>query len=85
MHTGDGYATEAVRALLHICFEDLGLRRVTAACFAENTTSWHLMERLGMRREMHAVADALHRSGKWLGTYGYALRRDEWLTPQLIR
>ena len=29
-----------------------------------------------MRRELHAVADALHRSGEWLDTYGYALLGD---------
>ena len=70
---GSGYATEAVRELLRICFDDLGLRRVTATCFADNEASWRLMERLGMRRELHAVADALHRSGQWLDTFGYAL------------
>lgn len=31
-----------------------------------------------MRRELHAVADALHRSGGWLDTLGYALRQSEW-------
>ena len=34
-----------------VCFVDLGLRRVTANCFADNEASWRLMERLGMRRE----------------------------------
>ena len=29
-HCGHGYATEAVRALVRLCFEDLGLRRVSA-------------------------------------------------------
>lgn len=29
---GRGFATEAVREVLRICFEDLGLRRVTAGC-----------------------------------------------------
>ena len=76
--TGNGYATEAARELLRTCFEDLGLRRVTATCFADNEPSWRLMERLGMRRELHAVADALHRSGKWLDTYGYALLATQW-------
>ena len=66
-----------VRAL-HIAFDELGLRRVTALCFAENEASWRLMERLGMRRELHAVADALHRSGEWSDTYGYALLAAEW-------
>jgi RimJ/RimL family protein N-acetyltransferase len=77
-HGGRGLATEAVRELLRICFEDLALRRVVASCFADNTASWRLMERLGMRREEHTVADALHRSGTWLDGYGYALLATEW-------
>ena len=77
-HQGHGYATEAVRAALRICFEDLGLRRVTANCFAANEASWRLMERVGMRRELHAVRESLHRSGEWLDGYGYALLADEW-------
>ncbi len=77
-HAGRGYATEAVRELLRICFEDLGLRRVTAPCFAENTASWRLMERVGMRREAHNVRDSLHRSGAWLDGYFYALLAEEW-------
>ena len=77
-HVGRGYATEAVRELLQICFDDLELRRVTAMCFADNEASWRLMERVGMRRELHAVADALHRSGEWLDSFGYALLAEEW-------
>ncbi len=75
---GHGLATEAVTAMLGICFDGLELRRVLAECFADNTPSWRLMERVGMRREMHAVAEALHRSGRWLDGYGYALLADEW-------
>jgi RimJ/RimL family protein N-acetyltransferase len=77
-HTGHGYATEAVRELIRICFEDLGLRRVTADCFADNEESWRLMERVGMRRWAHSVRDSLHRSGEWLDGFGYALLADEW-------
>jgi RimJ/RimL family protein N-acetyltransferase len=77
-HTGRGYATEAVRELLRYCFEDLGVRRVTANCFLDNDTSWRLMERVGMRRELHAVRDSLHRSGRWLDGVGYAILHEEW-------
>ena len=77
-HAGLGYATEAVAELVRICFEDLGLRRVVALCFADNVPSWKLMERLGMRREEHTVRDSLHRSGEWLDGYGYALLAEEW-------
>ena len=77
-HAGHGYATEAVRELIRLCFEDLGLRRVTAVCFAGNTASWRLMERVGMRREAYTVRDSLHRSGEWLDCMEYALLADEW-------
>ena len=77
-HTGRGYAREAVRELIRLCFEDLGLRRLTANCFAANEASWRLMERLGMRRELYAVRESLHRSGEWLDGAGYALLADEW-------
>lgn len=77
-HAGQGYATEAAAALLRICFEDLGLRRVTAQCFADNVASWRLMEKLGMRRETHTVRESLHRSGAWLDGLAYAILAEEW-------
>jgi RimJ/RimL family protein N-acetyltransferase len=77
--TGQGYATEAVQELLRICFEELGVRRVVANCFLDNDTSWRLMERVGMRREAHAVGESLHRSGRWLDTVAYAMLVEEWL------
>jgi RimJ/RimL family protein N-acetyltransferase len=77
-HTGQGYATEAVRELLRYSFEELGVRRVTANCFLANDTSWRLMERVGMRREIHAVRESLHRSEEWLDTVGYAILADDW-------
>ncbi len=77
-HAGHGYATEAVRELIRLCFADLGLRRVTANCFAANEASARLMQRAGMRREIHTLAESLHRSGEWLDGMGYALLVDEW-------
>jgi RimJ/RimL family protein N-acetyltransferase len=79
-HVGQGYATEAVRALLGIAFEDVGVRRVIAQCFADNEPSWRLMERVGMRREQHTKQDSLHRNGEWLDGMMYALLRDEWVS-----
>lgn len=77
-HEGHGYATEAVRELISVSFIGLGLRRVTAVCFADNEPSWRLMERLGMRREAHTVRDALHRDGQWYDGFTYALLAEEW-------
>lgn len=77
-HAGHGYATEAVRELLRLGFEELGIHRIVAYCFADNETSWRLMERVGMRRETHTRSESLHRSGRWLDGYGYAVLADEW-------
>lgn len=77
-YEGHGYAAEAVTELITICFEQLGLRRVTAHCFADNHSSRRLMERLGMRRETYTIRESLHRSGQWLDGMGYALLADEW-------
>lgn len=76
-HQGQGYATEAVRALLRVCFEDLGLRRVVASAFLANEPSWRLMERVGMRREGVGVRDSLHRDLGWVDGVVYALLADE--------
>lgn len=75
---GRGFATEAVRELIRIGFADLGLRRLTALCFAANEPSWRLMERVGMRREAHNVRDSLHRTGVWMDGFVYAILDDEW-------
>ncbi|MGH3353400.1 MAG: GNAT family N-acetyltransferase [Nocardioides sp.] len=78
VHQGKGYATEAVRAVMDVCFGPLGLRRVIAECFADNVASWRLMERLGMRREAHTVKESLHRTRGWLDGLSYAILADEW-------
>jgi RimJ/RimL family protein N-acetyltransferase len=77
-HIGLGYATEAVRELLRYCFDERAVHRVVANCFLDNDISWRLMERVGMRRETHAVSESLHRSGQWLDTVGYAVLEHEW-------
>jgi RimJ/RimL family protein N-acetyltransferase len=75
---GRGYAAEAVTELIRLSFEELGIRRVVAACFAGNERSSRLMERLGLRREATFVRDSLHRSGAWMDSLQYALLADEW-------
>ncbi|MEA5118204.1 MAG: GNAT family N-acetyltransferase [Propionicimonas sp.] len=75
---GRGLATEAVEALLAVCFDALGLRRVEAGAFAANEPSWRLMERVGMRRESFTVKESLHRELGWSDGVLYALLAEEW-------
>ena len=48
---GRGYATEAARALVGWGFDILGLSRIVAVAYEENTGSRRVMDKLGMRFE----------------------------------
>ena len=76
-HAGRGYASAITRALLEIAFTELGLRRVTAECFADNVASWRVMEKLGMRREQHGVRDSWHAELGWVDGCTYAILAEE--------
>ncbi|WP_286175613.1 GNAT family protein [Arthrobacter sp. NEB 688] len=75
---GRGFATRTLEVLLEIAFADLGLRRVTAGCFADNIASWRVMEKAGMRREQHGVRDSWHAELGWVDGLTYGLLREEW-------
>ncbi|MDE9367117.1 GNAT family N-acetyltransferase [Luteipulveratus sp. YIM 133132] len=77
-YAGHGYAKEAAASMVAAAFDELGLHRVTAGCFADNTPSWKIMESLGMRREQHGVEDSWHAELGWLDGYTYAILDREW-------
>jgi RimJ/RimL family protein N-acetyltransferase len=79
-YAGQGLATEIAAALLRIAFEDAGVRRVTAGCFADNVGSVRVLEKIGMRREQYGVQDSWHAELGWLDGCTYAILREEWLT-----
>ena len=73
-----GYAAEAVRCLLDYLFGELHLHRVTATCDVENTASFRLLERVGMRREAFLVENIWFK-GAWGSEYKYAILDREWV------
>jgi RimJ/RimL family protein N-acetyltransferase len=77
-HQGRGYVTEAMTELVRVCFEELGIRRLTASAFNDNGASLAVMERLGMRRETHGILDSFHRDLGWVDSATFALLVDEW-------
>ena len=75
---GQGYATEAAQALLTHAFETLGCHRVIATCQPENTPSWRVMEKIGMRRE-GLLRQCIYRGpGLWWDEYIYAILAAEY-------
>jgi RimJ/RimL family protein N-acetyltransferase len=77
-HGGHGYATEAATAMVAHAFERLGIRRITAGCFAGNHASARILEKIGMRREQHGVGDSWHAELGWIDGYTYGLLAEEW-------
>ena len=80
-HQGHGYATEAVRRLLHYLLVERGKHRVSATCDDRNTRSAALLERVGMRREGHLL-ESTWSKGEWTNDLLYAVLRREWLDPR---
>ncbi len=76
-YAGQGLATEAAHALLHLGFEDLGLHRVIARVDARNTRSLRLGDRLAMRRESHLIENEWFK-GAWSDEIDFALLESEW-------
>lgn len=73
---GRGYATEAARALVEFGFAALGLSLIYATCDTRNLASARVMEKLGMTRRAHLVADKMQK-GHLRDTYLYELLRPE--------
>jgi len=49
-YRGQGFASEATRALIRQALARPDIRRVTAECFEDNAASLRVLEKLGMRR-----------------------------------
>lgn len=75
---GRGVASNLVMGLLTAAFESLDLRRVTATCNADNAGSVRALEKAGMRREQHGIADSWHEELGWIDGYQYAILSHEW-------
>ena len=80
-HAGNGYVTEAVRELLRLGFDGLGLHRIVARLDARNTPSAAVARRLGMRQEAHLRENEWFK-GEWTDEIVYAILEDEWRSAQ---
>jgi RimJ/RimL family protein N-acetyltransferase len=75
-HQGNGYATEAARALVDWAFSH-GFHRVIGRLEARNTASARVLEKLGMRREALLVENEWVK-GEWQSELVYAILEHEW-------
>ncbi|MEM1420751.1 MAG: GNAT family protein [Pseudomonadota bacterium] len=75
-HTGQGYMTEALQAVVTFAFDDLGLSRLEAACLPENEPSQALLKRCGFHDERLA-RKYLEIAGVWRDHLIYERRRSD--------
>lgn len=74
---GQGYATEAVRAMLRWAYETLDLNRVEAELDTRNGASARVLEKLGFEREGLRREDCVV-SGEVSDSWIYGLLRRDW-------
>jgi RimJ/RimL family protein N-acetyltransferase len=72
-----GYASEALRALLHLAFGTLGKHRVYASIDPRNAASLALFARAGFRKEAHFI-ESLFLMGEWVDDVVVAMLAREW-------
>lgn len=75
---GRGYAREAAAAALNAAFERFDAEEVFAITVAENTASWGLMERLGMRRRPELDYPDPRYAPPWRDAIIYSLAAQDW-------
>ena len=75
---GRGVATEAVRALVRLCFTDLHLAMVTADVFAPHRASQRVLEKAGFRVVAQVPAGSRGADEPRLDDLVYAVTAAEW-------
>jgi len=76
-HQGNGFATEAARAVVDWAFRTAGMHRVIGRLEARNAASARVLEKLGMRLEAHFVENEWVK-GEWGSELVYAVLEHEW-------
>lgn len=84
IYRGQGYAQEAVTALIDLAFDHFRIHRIFARCDARNTRSAKLMQALGMRLEAHYREHALFQ-GEWDEELHFAVLDREWRRSAKVR
>ncbi len=78
---GQGYAAESCEAALEQALSG-GIHRIYAECDPENVHSWHLLERLGFKREGHLRQNIYFWTDEqgqpvWKDTFLYGMLRED--------
>ncbi|GGH27602.1 GNAT family N-acetyltransferase [Paenibacillus segetis] len=74
---GNGYASEASKALLRLAFEKFKVHRVYATCRPGNIGSAKVLSKIGMKKEGH-LREHLWTKGKFHDSYLFSILENEY-------
>lgn len=69
---GNGYASEAAKAILDFGFNKLNLHRIFATCHPDNIGSARVMEKIGMKKEGR-LREHRFQKGNWRDSFIYSI------------
>jgi RimJ/RimL family protein N-acetyltransferase len=78
---GQGFATEATKAMIAFGFEQLQLHRIECGCSIHNIASYKVMEKVGMTRE-GMKRKVLPLGNEWHDGYLYAILEEEYFNER---
>jgi RimJ/RimL family protein N-acetyltransferase len=78
---GKGYGSDATQIMLHYCFHELNLHRVSLQVLGYNTRAVRAYEKCGFVKE-GVQREALKRDGQRWDILNYAILYDEWVAMQ---
>jgi [ribosomal protein S5]-alanine N-acetyltransferase len=73
-----GLVTEAMKAVIHYGFDELQLNRIEAHCEHENTGSWRVMEKCGMKYE-GTLREKIFLKNRLRSMKMYSILKSEWI------
>lgn len=77
-----GFATEALKCVIHYLFNGLNKHRIVTSIDPENINSIKLVERLGFRKEAH-FKESILINGEWVDDLVYAILQKDYLFQHL--
>jgi len=76
---GNGYGTEAAKAMLNYMFLDCGVEKIVTCAAIDNPASWHVMEKLGFVRQDKIKMVQYTYLDESTPCYSYELTKEEYL------
>ncbi len=80
VYQGNGYATEAAKAMINYMFNEVDISEIRTGAAIVNPASWRIMDRLGFIRQDKTKMVQYTFLDEPVEDYSYILTKEEWLS-----